>query len=128
MRHALAVAAISLLLALGLELVTTGRPSPPKVELLGIAAPQQLVPGEHAAVFGGLSVPKGSYEIGLWTCSSGDCRRTSWIRIEGPGTFWRWLGSEDAPSGQGRIVLRVYDVGSPFGGLVGEWSQRVSAE
>jgi len=112
----------------GLEAFAKERASPPHVELLAIAAPQKLAPGEHAAVFGGLRVPAGRFEIGLWTCSGGHCKRTSWIRLDGPGTFWRWLGLEDAPTGSGQVVLRIYDIGSPFGGLAGKWSEYVSAE
>lgn len=127
-RYVLALIAVTALLVAGLKLFEWAKPVPPPVELLGIAAPPRLAPGERAAVFGGLRVPAGTYEIGLWTCSHGTCKRTSWIRLEGPETVWRSLGREDAPNGQGRVVLRVYALSQPFGALAGEWSQRVSVE
>lgn len=123
-RYVLAVFAATVSIVTGLKVLEWTRPAPPTVQILGIAAPQRLAPGEHAAVYGGLSVPAGSYELGLWTCSNDLCKRTSWIRLRGPTTVWRWLGSEEAPSGQGRVVLRLYDVNTPYGDLVWEWSQR----
>lgn len=125
MRYVLGVVLASVLLVAALEAFAWTRPTPSTVELLGIAAPHSLAPGEKVAVYGGLRVPQGTYELGLWTCSSGVCRRTSWIRITGPTTVWRWLGTEDAPNDKGQIVMRLYDVSSPYCALVGEWRQHV---
>lgn len=115
--------------AAALAWLTASVPRAPNVHLLGIAVAKSLTEGEGAHIFGGLQLPQGSYEVDVWTCTRQACVRTSWDRLSGPGTVWGWLGFEKAPPARhGRVIVRIYEVGSPRPRLVGKWSGRVSLE
>lgn len=129
MRIGPAIAAIAVVLVAALVVTRAAYQAPSSdVELLGIAAPERLSPGERDAVFGGLKLAQGEYEVGLWNCDVGTCIRSSNLRLTGPSTSWLWLGAETAPHTQGTVVLRVYKVEFPLVRLVGEWSHHVSTE
>lgn len=128
-RSITAIAVVAIILISALEWIGPSTGEGPSVQVLGIAAARSMSVGERASIYGGLRLPQGTFEIDVWTCSGTDCIRTSWVRLRGPGTVWRWVGLEEAPRArEGRVIIRIYDVGAKPSRAVGEWTGHVSLE
>lgn len=96
----------------------------PPARLLAAATSTSLATGERAPVFGGIVLPKGTYDLALWECNPKSCRRTSLVKLHGPDTYWGQLGTEAGPLSDGNILLRLYRTGPHVTRIVGGWSER----
>lgn len=128
MRYLALVAVLSLgLLA---WLLTWGRVGEPAVlpTLLALAAPPSVVANERVTVYGGVSVPEGRYELGMYACQAGRCSRSLWLAVDGPRELWRSFGSVafELPDEPATLELRMFRADGVADAVVAEWSQTVT--
>ncbi|MFO7546525.1 MAG: hypothetical protein R6W77_13620 [Trueperaceae bacterium] len=128
MRYLASLLVVTSLLTLGLSRWAVRPQTPQTVELLSIAVPTTVIVGERVALFGGLRLPEGRFEIGAWACQRSGCRRVAWGQVEGPEERWGGLGTVGFESDLGTawIELRVFERDTVAERVVAAWRRDVT--
>ena len=111
MRYVIAVAVLSATVVLGLSTWAARDDDAEAPAIIALSMPSDVYVGERVVVFGGIEVPAGRYELGLFNCQAGSCVRDSWGPLEGPREVWRSLGVVTFANSEGPAIvkLRVFD-------------------
>lgn len=96
--------------------------------LMTLTAPGEVVVGERVTVYGGLRVPEGRYQLGVFSCQAGRCARSMGLTIEGPRAGWGSLGSVtfESAGDPATITVRAFRSDDPAGSVVAEWTRPVT--
>lgn len=96
--------------------------------LLAIAAPESVFAGERVSLYGGIWVPAGRFELGIYACQDGSCSRSLWRGVEGPGEAWGGFGAVqfDQVGPPAAVELRLFEVESRAEKVVATWRRSVA--
>lgn len=97
-------------------------------ELLAIAVPDSVVVHERVTLYGGMRVPSGSFELGVYACQGGSCSRSLWRGVEGPAEEWGGFGSVlfEAVGLPATVEVRLFQADGAFERVVASWGRSVA--
>lgn len=128
MRYLALVAAVSSALLAGLLAWGRADEPAPVPTLLALTAPPSVVARERVTVYGGVLVPEGRFELGMYSCQAGRCSRSLWLIADGPQELWRSFGTVTfgLPDEPATLELRMFHADGVADAVVAEWSRRVA--